>query len=423
MLMDKKTVLKKIILDFNPEEIDLVERDYQVPFEAQQVISIIGPRRSGKTYFLYQIIKTLIKKGVNKKKIIYINFEDERLLPFLKDDFQAIEEAYFELYPEEKKPLWFFLDEVQNISFWEKYVRRLQEKGYFVFITGSSSKLLSYEIATTLRGRSLSFFIHPFSFFEFLRYKGVKLSKNFQYSKERFLIKKLYEEYFFYGGLPQIFDLKEDLKLKYLQEYMNLVIYKDIVERYRIENISFLKDFTKTLIKETSNLFSITSYYKSLKNQGFNIGKDTLFNYLSYLEENNLIFTVPIYSFSKKAQLVNPKKVYIFDQGLYTALSFNQEKGKILETMVFLDFKRQGYDIFYYRDKYEIDLILKKNKRILPVQVSYDLKDLKIWQREVSSIKDFLRKFKLKEGIIITNDEFGEVKEGKIKIKIKPFLS
>lgn len=419
--MDKRQLLKKIILEFEPEKISLIERNYDVPLKNKQIISIIGPRRAGKTYFLYQLIQKLIKKGVDKRRIIYLNFEDERLLPFEKNDFEAIEEAYFELYPNENKSLWFFLDEVQNISFWEKYVRRLQEKGHFVFITGSSSKLLSYEIATSLRGRSLSFFIYPFSFNEFLKYKKVRLSDNYQYSKERFLIKKLYSDYFDFGGLPEVFDLKEDLKIKYLQEYINLVIYRDIVERYKIENISFIKDFAKALIKETSNFFSLTSYYKMLKNQGLIIGKDTLFRYLSYLEENNLIFTSPIYSSSKKAQLVNPKKVYIFDQGLYSALNYEKEKEKILETMVFLYFKRQGYDIFYYRDKYEIDLILKKQSKIIPVQVSYSLKDLKTWERETNSIKDFLKKFGLKEGLVITNDERGEIKDEKFKINILPY--
>ncbi|MCX7955804.1 MAG: ATP-binding protein, partial [Patescibacteria group bacterium] len=414
--MDKKSLLKKIILEFDPDEIELVERDYQVPFESSQTVSIIGPRRSGKTYFLYQIIKSLIKKGVNKRKIIYINFEDERLLPFEKSDFETIEEAYFELYPEEKKPLWFFLDEVQNISFWEKYVRRLQEKGYYVFVSGSSSKLLSYEIATSLRGRSMAFFIYPFSFTEFLKYKKVSFSKNFNYSRERFLIKKFYQEYFYYGGLPQVFELKDDLKIKYLQEYFNLVIYRDIVERYRIDNISFIKEFAKVLIKETSNLFSVTSYYKMIKNQGINIAKDTLFNYLSYLEENNLIFTSSIYSFSKKAQLVNPKKIYIFDQGLYSGLNYEKEKGKILETMVFLYFKRQGYDIFYYRDKYEIDIVLKRKNELMPVQVCHNLKDFKTFERETRALKKFFKEFKVNKGMIVTNEEEGEIKEKNTKI-------
>ncbi len=413
--MDKKQILKKIILEFNPEEIDLIERDYQTPLKTKNIISIIGPRRSGKTYFMYQLIKKLISQGADKRKIVFINFEDERLLPFFSSDFELIEEALYELYPDIKPPFWFFLDEVQNVENWEKFVRRLHEKNNYVFISGSSSKLLSYELATSLRGRTLSFFIYPFSFYEFLKWKRINLEKDFHLKKQRFIIKKNYEEYFSYGGLPQVFDLTNDLKIKYLQEYINLVIYKDIVDRYKIKNSFLIKELIRVLINETSNLFSVTNYYKILKNKGLNISKDTLFRYLYYFEDNNLIFLVPIYSLSKKTQLVNQRKVFIIDQGLYKALNFNQERGKILETMVFLFFKRQNKEIFYYREKYDIDLVIKNNKEILPVQVSCSLKDYKTWQRELQSLEKFMEKFKIKKGLIVTEDEWGKIeKKGKV---------
>lgn len=154
----------------------------------------------------------------------------------------------------------------------------------------------------------MSFYLHPFSFKEFLRYKKITLEKNFSYHKQRFILKKLFLEYINFGGLPVIFDLEEKFKIKYLQEYLNLVTYKDIIERYQIKKSSFFKELEKNLILETSNFFSLSSYFKTLKNLGFSIGKDTLFQYFSYLEEINLINTSSFFSKSKKANWLILKK-------------------------------------------------------------------------------------------------------------------
>lgn len=420
MNRDKKEILKKIFLEFNPETIALIRRDLTVPFNSSLIVSIIGPRKAGKTYFLYQLIQNLLKKGVNKNQIIYINFEDERLLPFKKEELDFILEAYFELNPNQNKKIFFFFDEIQNIPFWPQYLRRLTEKNHSIFITGSSSKLLSFEIATTLRGRTLPFFINPFSFEEFLRYKKIILEKNFSYQHQRFRIKKLFNEFFKFGGLPQIFDFSDDLKLRYLQEYINLVIYKDILERYQIKNINFFKEFTRNLILETGNLFSLTAYFKALKNLGLSFSKNTLFQYLSYLEEINLIFMSPIFSKSKKSQVVNPRKIYSFDTGLYTALSFEEEKGKLLETLVFLGFKRKGYQLFYFRKEKEVDIIAKQGEKIIPIQVCYSLKNQKTKEREINGLIEFNEIFKVKEGYILTADETGRIKEKRLTINILP---
>ena len=419
MNKDKKEIIKKIIIDFEPEKISLVRRDLSIPFNSSLIISLIGPRKAGKTYFLYQIIQDLLKKGLKKEQIVYINFEDERLLPLTKDDADLILEAYFELYPSFDKKIFFFFDEIQNLPFWPNFLRRISQK-HSIFITGSSSKLLSFEIATALRGKTLSFYLHPFSFKEFLRYKKITLEKNFSYHKQRFILKKLFLEYINFGGLPVIFDLEENFKIKYLQEYLNLVTYKDIIERYQIKNSSFFKELEKNLILETSNFFSLSSYFKTLKNLGFSIGKDTLFQYFSYIEEINLINTSSFFSKSKKSQLVNPKKIYVFDTGLYKALSFEEEKGKLLETAVFNYLKQKNFETYYYKKENEVDIIAKKEKMIIPIQVCYSLKNQKTKEREIKGLINFAKNFKVNKGLIITFDEESEIEEKSFLIKVIP---
>jgi len=419
MNKDKKEIIKKIIIDFEPEKISLVRRDLSIPFNSSLIISLIGPRKAGKTYFLYQIIQDLLKKGLKKEQIVYINFEDERLLPLTKDDADLVLEAYFELYPSFDKKIFFFFDEIQNLPFWPNFLRRISQK-HSIFITGSSSKLLSSEIATALRGKTLSFYLHPFSFKEFLRYKKITLEKNFSYHKQRFILKKLFLEYINFGGLPVIFDLEEKFKIKYLQEYLNLVTYKDIIERYQIKKSSFFKELEKNLILETSNFFSLSSYFKTLKNLGFSIGKDTLFQYFSYLEEINLINTSSFFSKSKKSQLVNPKKIYVFDTGLYKALSFEEEKGKLLETAVFNYLKQKNFETYYYKKENEVDIIAKKEKMIIPIQVCYSLKNQKTKEREIKGLINFAKNFKVNKGLIITFDEESEIEEKSFLIKVIP---
>ena len=266
----------------------------------------------------------------------------------------------------------------------------------------------------------MSFYLHPFSFKEFLRYKKITLEKNFSYHKQRFILKKLFLEYINFGGLPVIFDLEENFKIKYLQEYLNLVTYKDIIERYQIKNSSFFKELEKNLILETSNFFSLSSYFKTLKNLGFSIGKDTLFQYFSYLEEINLINTSPFFSKSKKSQLVNPKKIYVFNTGLYKALSFEEEKGKLLETAVFNYLKQKNFETYYYKKENEVDIIAKKEKMIIPIQVCYSLNNQKTKEREIKGLINFAKNFKVNKGLIITFDEESAIKKKSFLIKVIP---
>ena len=425
--MDKKEIFKKIIVEFQKTKISLILRNLKLPIDLKKVITVYGPRRCGKTYLFYQTIQELHGRNITPARILYINFEDERILPFRKEDWQTLLDAYFELYPENlNKKVYLFLDEIQEAPLWEKFIRRLSEKENFrIFVTGSSSKLLAKEIATSLRGRTVSYSLMPFSFREFLMFKDFQIKRHLEYSPLRHKVKKLFREYLQYGGFPEILDKEEPFKTQILQGYFDLIFYKDIVERYKIRNFGLMKDLMRYLLTNFSSLFSLTGYYNFLKSSGQKIGKDTLFEYLSCLEDVNLIKLVPFFDFSLKKQTVNPKKVYGIDTGLINAVSFqfSENKGKYLENLAFLGLLRKGREVYYFKDHKgnEVDfLITEKNRPKQLIQVSSNMDNPKVKKREINSLLSAARQLKVKECLILTEDQKTEFTEGKLKIKVLP---
>ncbi|MDA3780673.1 MAG: ATP-binding protein [Bacteroidales bacterium] len=411
-----KEILKKIILENQFLEIDLVERDFIFP-KTNKIVSLIGPRRVGKSYLLFQKMKE-----IDKKRILYLNFEDERMLPIETKDFDLILESYFELYPD-LKPVIFF-DEIQELDNWEKFVRRIYDGvTKEIFLTGSSAKLLSKEIATELRGRSLSFFIYPLSFKEFLRFN--KTSPVYT-TRGKSKIIKSFNDYISFGGFPEI--LSEDLKIETLRSYLDLTIYRDLVERYKVRNTNLLKNLIKFLITNTGRDFSANSYYKIVK-QKEKISKDSISEYVSYIEDIGLMSFVPKYSFSLKEQQVNPKKAYVNDTGFFSAISFSfsENFGWLLETIVLIQLKRQAQtlqDIYYFKDNKtnsECDFLIKDRGTIVKaIQVSKSIKNEKTKDREIKGLLEAMNKFKLKEGLILTYDEEDILEIEKKKIIVKP---
>lgn len=415
--MDKETI-KRLILLAQKREVKLVERDIKIPFSGK-ISAIVGPRRAGKTYLMYQYINQL----KDKDRIIYLNFEDERVLPIKKEDLDMILEAYYELYPENKdKKIYLFFDEIQAAPLWQFFVRRLHEQeNAEIWITGSSSKLLSTEIATQLRGRTLTYHVFPYSFKEFLKAKGVLLEKHFEYGQKRFEIKKLLQEYIEFGGFPEIANRDNALKAKILQEYFDMIFYKDLVERYKIRNFGAVKEMIIYLVNNFASYFSLGKYHKMLKSQGKKISINTLSAYLSCITDINFIFLVPKYG-KLKEQFANPKKAYSIDTGLINAVAFktSQDMGRLYENTVFVELKRLGLEVYYWKSRYECDFLIKEKERIAQaIQVC-----LKITpenkEREVGGLLEAMDAFNLKEGIIITEDNEAEEEIGGKKIKYVP---
>lgn len=426
-MASKKEIFKLIIKEFHELELpEIKERDLILPQKTNKIITISGPRRAGKTYYFYQMIRQL-KQKVAASRIIYLNFEDDRLLPLSAENLADLMEAYFELYPENKaREVYCFFDEIQNIKNWELFIRRIYDKEKVkIFLTGSSSKLLSKEIATCLRGRTLNYQIFPLSFREFLRFKNIELDKDFSYSKTRFQIKKLFEEYLIFGGFPEVVLEKNDLKLPVLKNYYDLMIYRDLVERFAVRNTAFLKSLTKYLLTNISTTFSVNAYYQSLE-KSLKPAKETVLEYLSYLQEIELIFLAPIFSYSLKVQQVNPKKNYAIDNGLRNTVSFrfSQDLGRLLENLVFIELKRRNKEVYYHKQKKEANFVVKGNlKAIQAIQVAQELNE-KNKERELGGLLEAMSEYQLQDGLILTRDQEEETIEKigrrKVKIKITP---
>lgn len=425
-----KEKLKIIIKEFHDTPLpDLIERNQQINFSILQspvkkIITIIGPRRAGKTYFLFQIIKKLIAGKADITDILYINFEDERILPISAGDLRQIMDAYLELYKDKQNPFIFF-DEIQNISGWEKFVRRINDQGYRVFLTGSNSRLLSREIATELRGRTLVYEIFPFSFVEFLAAKKVILNNNILYGSKRHQIRQLFDDYLFTGGYPEIVFIEDKItKSRILQDYFNTVFYKDLVERYKIKNRELLRHWLNALIMNISSLVSFSKIENDFKSRGMKLSRTTLSAFARYIEDIFFGFFVELYSESIRKRQVNPKKFYLIDQAIHNflTLSFAENKGRILENVVFLELRRKGFPVYYYKTKagLEVDFLQAETGNNKLVQVCYDMVHIDTYNREKRALLAGTKEMGLSTGLILTNDEKRLEKHGNYSLKIIP---
>ena len=422
--MKKKQLLKQIIRDFHlSENFDVKPRNIQPPIDTKKIITLIGVRRCGKTSIFYHMINQLIEK-IEKTKILFLNFEDERF-ELNSDELDLILQAYMELYPSYKlSECYFFFDEIQNIPNWEKFIRRMYDTiSKNIFITGSNSKLLSSEIATSLRGRTLNFEIFPLSFKEYLSFKDIEV--DFYSSKSLAFIKNAQVSFLKNGSFPEILFLEEIYANKTLQEYFNVLLYKDLAERYNITNTVALKFFLKRIISSSTKQISINKIFNELKSSGIKIGKNTLYEFLEYVQNIYLALTLQKYDNSLINKELGEKKIYSIDIGLNNATEFrfSDDIGKSLENAVFLELKRKEFDIYYYRtSKSECDfLVFDKNTISDVIQVTFDMSDENTKSREIKGLIEACKNFDLKSGTIITFDSEDELIENGIKIKIIPF--
>lgn len=393
-----KEAIKAIIKDFHNRGVpQAIERKINIPLNSGKIITIIGARRAGKTYVLYQAM-TKIKDITN---IIYINFEDERLEISAKEMNQILE-AYFEMYPNKKEEeLYFFFDEIQEITGWEKFIRRIYDTvSKNIFITGSSSKLLSKEIATSLRGRTITYEVFPLSFKEYLRFKNTEEDIYSTKGKARMLAS--FDEYLQKGGFPELISMNQEIYEKSLGTYFEVMIYRDIIERYSITDPIPLKKFIKKLISNTAKEFTINKVFNSLKSEGIKISKDTIYKFLDYCNDAYLI--LPLTNFSETTAKRTIKKAYSIDTGLSSLISFalSKEKGRLFENIIFLELKRKEKEIYYYKGKSECDFIIKNRENtIQAIQACCEL-TTDNQQREINGLKEAMNRFKLQEGLILT---------------------
>jgi len=419
-----RELFKTILAEFMEEEIQTGTRREQQPLTNNQAITtIIGGRRTGKTTLLKQIINELIKKGIPKENIIYINFEDERI-PRETKIFQELLEAHAELHPNtETNECWYFFDEIQEIPGWEHFIRRFHEnKSKHIFITGSNAKLLSKEIATALRGRTISYEIYPFSFREYLTHKGQDPEKQHTTNDKATIRRELYY-YLEEGGYPETIGQTTNIRTKTLKAYLDVMIYRDLIERYNISNHNALKQYIKKMLANTAKEASTHKTYQELKSQGYKISKDQIYNYQEWCEEIYLLFMLPQHHESLTKQQAGSKKTYGIDTGLINNTSFktSQDKGRIMENAVFLELKRREKETYYNKEGKECDFLIKEKDKITQaIQVTLTLEEETTRKRELAGLLHTMNKYGLQQGTIITLDEEETITKDNKTITIQP---
>jgi len=418
-----KDLLKTIITDGQHAALPEVwERILKIPSNSGKIITLSGVRRSGKTYHLFHVMHQLRKEGIPQEKMLYFNFEDERL-SLTSKELDLLLQAYQELYPTLKlSECYFFFDEIQEVEGWEKFISRIYTSvSKHVFVTGSNATLLSKEIATALRGRTITFEIYPLSFLEFVTILSPRLNPHKSADKAKYLA--LFDRFMLEGGFPELLTQTDKLKDKILQEYFNVMVLRDLIERYKIEATSTLKYFCKRVIGNSSGEFSVNKIYNELKSQGYQVSKNTLYEFQGYMEAIYLNRFITKYSHSVVKAESAQKKTYVIDTGFGAALDYKlgQDRGRLLETTVALELLKQDKQIAYAQNGSECDfVIMEKGMVRCAIQVSISLEDEKTREREINGLVRICIKHHLTEGTILTFDHTEELEQEGINIKIIP---
>lgn len=404
--MDKEKI-KQYLLDFQEKKFqNIIERDIRIK-TSKKIYSLIGARRVGKTYLLFNKINELEKEGIDRKQIIYINFENPILNDIMAKEIREVLKIQFSLFPEIiNKKLYLFIDEPQVIDNWELAIRELHDNfNSHIFITGSSSKLLSKEISTALRGRAIPLIIFPLSFKEFLKFKKEEFDINKLSTESESKLKNYFEEYLSFGGYPEIvLEEEKEEKLKILKSYFDLIVYKDLIDRYKIKNTKIIKWLINYFMSSISKEVSLNKIFLNLKSKGIKLSKNTLYEYFSILEDSFFISLLRKFNYSIKKEDLSIPKVYLNDVGFLNLFS-ERDFGKRMENIVNLHLliKKETsplQKIFYWKSSKnkEVDFIISERQKIISaIQVCYSLNDIDTYKREVNSLISCLDFFKLKK--------------------------
>jgi len=418
-----KEALKRIIVE-NQERMPfpLFKRRAPTLLATRQIHAVVGLRRAGKTYFLYQIVNELLARGVPKQAILLVNFEDERLASLSSAQLGLVLEAYYELFPERVTgEVHLFFDEIQVVPGWEKFVARLfEEKRYRLRVTGSSSKLLSKEIASSLRGRSVTTHVHPLSFAEYVEYKGVTLSRNLGYGADRFRVAKLLDDYLTWGGFFEVVDARDEAeRRRIVAAYLDLVVYKDLVERYGVKNLALMKALIRYFVTNTTRKASLARLHRDFS-ATMKVARNTVAQYASFLEDASFLYEVKKFSHSVRGENT-VSKYYVADPCFKTVagLNFSADMGVLFENAVCGELLRRGEEPRFFEWRGECDFVLRRGFRVAEaLQVCID--PIVARERELRGLLAAMEAFRLDEGTVVTRDHEAEEVVGRRRIRYVP---
>lgn len=360
--------------------------------ELKEIIVITGMRRAGKSTVLDRL------RGLSAERDYSINFEDERLAGFTFEDGQRLLEVFMELYGPQKT---LFLDEIQEVPEWERWVRRLYGQGYKIYLTGSNASLFSKELGTLLTGRYVQLEVYPYSFAEYARYRHSNIDQADRLAgKDKALVLQLFSNYLASGGIPVV---AKTQSLEYLQSLYTGILYRDIIVRHKLRDERSIKELVLYL---ASHVGKEQSYIGIKKILGLG-SATTVADYCHFLEDSYLCFTINRFSYSVKTQMLSNKKFYFIDHALtrFLGFHFSEDRGRLLENIVFVELKRRGYEIYYHKDKKECDFVLRRGASIImAVQVTVSMAQPKTREREIAGLVDAMDAYSLTDGLIITEE-------------------
>lgn len=360
--------------------------------------AVIGMRRAGKTTFLHQIRRERLQAGVPRERLVFISLEDEQLAGMTADQLRLLPEEYYRRFPalRQHEVVTWCLDEIQTVTGWEKFVRRLLDSEKVeVFLSGSSAALLSREVATAMRGRGWGVVLHPFSFEEVLRHRGLAVPEpsGLLSAAERSTLEGAFVEYLGSGGFPEAQGLDGATRRQLLRDYVDVAMLRDVMERHGVANIAALRRLVRHLLGNAAAPFSAERFYRDLKSQGLKVGKDTVHDLIAHLADSFLIRVVWMEAASERQRMVNPRKVYPVDPGLIPVFdrTGRSNVGHALETAVFVELERRRCEVTWVKtpEGNEVDFLARTPGGALElIQVCADATEPATATRELRALEE-----------------------------------
>lgn len=405
--------LFRAIISENQEfigSIPLVERPLHLEESGNYVF--VGVRQAGKSYLLYQRVKELLGCGINLQDIVYVNFDDERLLGMTTDDFDLILQAYYSMHG--GQPIFFF-DEIQNVDGWANFARRLANQKYRVYVTGSNAKMLSRDIETVLGGRYLSVYVFTYSFEEYLKAIGISVSGGSQYGRKANELQRHFRTYFEWGGFPELVNFRE--KRVWLNSLYNRIFFNDLVVRHKVKNEDSLRMCIRRLAESVMQPCSLNRLSNLVKSTGMPCSPSTVMEYVRYLQESCLLISLDNYA-SKFVDKETVKKHYFIDNGLLH-LFINNPDTALLENLCAINlYKRYGKGVYYFNRNIEVDFYVPDEK--LAIQASFRMSEEATLEREIKALVALHGLYETERNLIITYEDEGIMERDGIKIEIIP---
>ena len=392
--------LFRAIISENQEfigSIPLVERPLHLEESGNYVF--VGVRQAGKSYLLYQRVKELLGCGINLHDIVYVNFDDERLLGMTTDDFDLILQAYYSMHG--GQPIFFF-DEIQNVDGWANFARRLANQKHRVYVTGSNAKMLSRDIETVLGGRYLSVYVFTYSFEEYLKAIGISVSGGSQYGRKANELQRHFRTYFEWGGFPELVNFRE--KRVWLNSLYNRIFFNDLVVRHKVKNEDSLRMCIRRLAESVMQPCSLNRLSNLVKSTGMPCSPSTVMEYVRYLQESCLLISLDNYA-SKFVDKETVKKHYFIDNGLLH-LFINNPDTALLENLCAINlYKRYGKGVYYFNRNIEVDFYVPDEK--LAIQASFRMSEEATLEREIKALVALHGLYETQRNLIITYEDEG----------------